>query len=405
MARDFCLNPLRIEQAITALKACAVIGAFACSVYLLHVYVYSVRIAQPPLSLAVAFLTAQAAAIGSQLAGSCLMKKAAERNSRLSAERSPAIRESLAAYAVGASSVTDVRRVSKRWPRQFEECLRQLLAAVEGESKLRLTVLASELGILDAWESRARKGNDERRGFAAEDFGLLSREESVPRLLKMLDDSSAQVRSTAFRCLLHTAGEAEVVRLLNRIGEHPFLLRVFAAGELRNRNLVFDLPSLSATIRQEDSSGLVGLLNILEAWRRPLPPESILALLEHHDPRARSAAIRLAPISMPGEAAGRWALEALQSGDDLIRKAGLAAAAQLSLASALPSIARCAESENLDLAALACVTLSRVGPGGRGRLEKMLASGVGHQAAFAAQALSGAALSGSGMATPFAELQ
>jgi len=146
-------------------------------------------------------------------------------------------------------------------------------------------------------------------------------------------------------------------------------------------------------------------LNILEAWRRPLPPESMAALIEHHDPRARSSAIRLAPFSVPGAAAERWTLDALQSEDDLIRKAGLTAAAQLRLASAVPLIERCAESANFDLAELACITLSRVGPQGRGLLEKMLTTGLAHQAAFAAQALSGAALSGLVVATPFAALQ
>src|SRR5437667_5970599 len=121
--RYFCANPLRMEQAITALKACAVIGAFALSVYLLHIYVYSVRISQPPLSLAVAFLTAQGAVIGSQLVGSCLAKKLAAMNSRLSAERAPAIRVRLAAYAVGADGIEGLRTARKLSPRTFESCL------------------------------------------------------------------------------------------------------------------------------------------------------------------------------------------------------------------------------------------------------------------------------------------
>jgi hypothetical protein len=398
--RDFCTNPLRIEQVITALKAFAVIGAFAFSVYLLHIYVYSVHISQPPLSLAVAFLTAQGAAIGSQLVGSCLVKKLTAMNTRLSAERAPAIRGRLAAYAVGVNGIGELRTVRRLSPRTFEQCLLQMLAAVEGVTKSRLTVLASELGILHSWEVRARHGDAEGRQFAAECFGLLAREESAPRLRGMLDDNSPVVRGTAFRSILRTAEDSEVSQLLHRIGEHPYLVRVFAAGELRNRALAIDLPSLSRSLNQQDSANLIGMLNIVEGWRRPLPPESILALLEHHDPRARSAAIRLAPVSLAGAAAVRWTLDALQSEDDLIRRAGLAGAAQLSLASAIPLMERCAESANLDLAALACIALSRVGPRGRGRLENMLATGFGHQAAFAAQALSGAA-----MATPFPDLQ
>src|SRR5262249_43910981 len=207
-------------------------------------------------------------------------------------------------------------------------------AALDGASKRRLTSLASELGILDSWEVAARHGDAERRNFAAECFGLLAREESVPRLRKMLDDHSPVVRGTAFRSILRTPEDSEVLQLLGRIGEHPYLVRVFAAGELRNRALAIDLPSLSGWLNQQDSGGLIGLLNIVEGWRRPLPPESIFALLEHPDPRARGAATRLAPVSLAETAAERRTLDALQSEDDLIRRAGLAAAAQLSLVSA-----------------------------------------------------------------------
>ena len=59
IVHEFVSNPLRIEQTLTVLKASAVIGSFAYSVYLLDFYVYSRHIEAPPLSLAAAFLTIQ----------------------------------------------------------------------------------------------------------------------------------------------------------------------------------------------------------------------------------------------------------------------------------------------------------------------------------------------------------
>lgn len=400
ICRDFCSNPLRIEQALTVLKACAVIGAFAYSVYLLHIYVYSTHIAQPPLSLAAAFLTAQAAAIASQLGASCLVKKLAEMNSRWAAEREPLIRAALAAHAVGEDRLALLRPQWLRSPRTFERCLKGLLTAVSGESQRRLTKLAAELGILEYWSRRARSRDAERRALAAECFALVAPEAGAEKLRKMLDDPSPHVRGVAFRSVLKTADAEELAGLLHRTAELPHLVRVFVAGELRHRNLALDPETLSERIGAENSSALLALLKLVEAWGRPLPPESMGMLVEHRDPQARSVAVRLAPVSAPRPAAEQWALDALRSDDDSVRRAGLAAAAQLRLTPALPLIEQCAGSPNADLAALACMALAQVGPAGRNALEDMIATGEERRAAFAAQALAGAALS-----RPFQEVR
>ena len=138
----------------------------------------------------------------------------------------------------------------------------------------------------------------------------------------------------------------------------------------------------------------------MQAWRRPLPPEILPSLLEHPHPQARSAAVRLAPVSLPHRLAERWAIEALESEDDVVRQAGLAAAAQLRLAEAVPLMERCAESSDGDLAALACMAMAQAGPEGRERLENMILAGDERRAGWAAQALSGAFLE-----RPFLQLQ
>jgi hypothetical protein len=392
IVREFFSNPLRIEQAMTVLKASAVIGSFAYSVYLLDFYVYSRHIEAPPLSLAAAFLTMQAIAISAQLAASCFMKKVAETNRQRAAERAPGIRAKLAAHSLGDNCLSALTTQWRRSPSTFEHCLRNSLATVSGECKTRLSRLAVSLGIVEQWSVRASSRDAERRAVAAECFGLLDPEVGAVQLRMMLDDSSPHVRGVALRSVLRSASELEATLLLDRVAELPNLVRVFVAGELRDRMLSLDVQMLCGKIFSDDSSGLVALLNIMQAWRRPLPPEILPSLLEHPHPQARSAAVRLAPVSLPHGLAEKWALEALESEDDVVRQAGLAAAAQLRLAEAVPLMERCAESSNGDLAALACMAMAQAGPEGRGRLESMIVAGDERRAGWAAQALSSAAL-------------
>ena len=93
------------------------------------------------------------------------------------------------------------------------------------------------LGIVEQWSVRARSRDAERRAVAAECFGLLDPDVGSFQLRKMLDDSSPHVRGVALRSILRTASEREATQLLDRLAELPNLVRVFVAGELRDRVL------------------------------------------------------------------------------------------------------------------------------------------------------------------------
>ncbi|MBK9166962.1 MAG: HEAT repeat domain-containing protein [Bryobacterales bacterium] len=384
----------RLGQAAMWLRGIAILAAFFYPVWTLHVHVFAQRIEEAPLSLAASFLTVQAGAILLQLLASCAFKWAVDLREGRSRRARPRILRELAAHVAGDDRRAALRKLERRYATDFDRSMERFLSLVTGESRERLTVLASELRLVSRWERRARYANDREQRRAVECLGLLAGARGGKALRRLARRSTPLVEAAACRMLARSADQRGAEQVFSLIVGKGYLVRVLLAGEMRRHALDLCDSALPIEAASVDTRRLTAALELAESWRMALRLPFLAEMMQHPSPEVRARALRLAPLAAGGQDVEPYILAALDEDSELVKAAALSVTASLRAPSLLPLLERFATGDSGELARLACAALRGFGPEGVGILRKLLLYGDARSAARAAEALA----SGSGPA-------
>jgi hypothetical protein len=387
------------DRVLLFTRALVAIAFFLYPVWWIHLHVVSAKVPQVPLSLAISFLGVQFAVIIAELGASCVVKKMDEVRILRSARWKPLIRRALAAYLAGKNASVDLSAFRQQRPRETEVCLAEMLAAVSGQARERLSDLAVSLKLVERWEKHAKRGRQELKE-VIEWLGLLSPGVGGPALVRVLDAASSTLESrwlpkrflpstlaSTLCARIRVAGEADLEKICHEILGAPRLVRTMAAGELRVQADGRGAAAISRALSSSDSGRATVALQLAEAWRRTVDAPTLGALLHHQSPVVRGLALKLIPFQ--GDAAGFESdvLASFDAGSHEVLSGALVAVARLRLMRALPLVAKCAASPDETLAQQACFTLAALGEDGQALLESKIHSGPRQQAARAAESL------------------
>jgi hypothetical protein len=389
-------------------RALVAIAFFLYPVWWIHIHVVSATVTQAPLSLAISFLGVQFGVIIAELFASCAVKKMDEVRGRRSQRWRPLIRRSLAAYLAAKDVSRDLNIFRKRRPRETEMCLAEMLAAVNGQARQRLSELAVSLHLVERWEKHAKRGRLELKE-VIEWLGLLSPSIGGPALVRVLKAASSTLEArwlpkrvlpatlaSTLCARIRVAGETDLNQICQEILTAPRLVRTMVAGDLRVHAEGLGAAAISRALSSADAGRATVALQLTEAWRRTIDAPALAGLLQHQSPVVRGLALKLVPFQ---GGAGGFETEILQglegslqagiddAGAQEVMAGALSAVARLRLMRALPLVARCALSANEYLARQACFTLAALGEEGRALLESKIHSGPRQHAARAAESL------------------
>jgi hypothetical protein len=369
------------------LEGTAIIACFLGPVWILHVNVVSRHVAETPLSIALSFLAVQAFVILLQLLASCGLKWSREVREERSLVAIPRIQGELAIHAAGDDRAAELRHLERRYPHDFDRCMASFLSLVDGQEKEILSKLARDLMLVQRWERRAHAGNDDDRKLAVECLGLLAGWRGEDALWRLARNSTPLVEAAACR-LLARSGEAESATQLFEIAVgKPYLVRVLLAGELKRHARTLCEHALPAEFVRGDERRITATLEMAASWRTALRLPEWPALMSKPSPALRASALRLVPLNVAVQEVEPYIVEALEDEDVQVREAALIAVCQLRIGSTLPLLAYIAAGESGELARLACLALSRLGPEGVECLRTILLEGDPRAAARAAESL------------------
>ncbi|MBI3684670.1 MAG: hypothetical protein HY235_30235 [Acidobacteria bacterium] len=380
-------TPERLERAVVLVKVCLVIGIFLCPVWLLHLYVYSARVRELPLSLALSFLTAQGSTVVLQLVISCALKKREEVRSKSAEQALPAIRACLAAQAGGDHRHKELQRYSVWHQAEVEQCLTAFLSAVDGHARERLTQLAIHLGFRARWQQLAVSGGVVQKRHAAHCLGLLSAWAARPVLRQMLSDRSPLVQSAASLSLLKLGAAEDIEDVFRFSLQAQLLVRAMLAGALRPHALLLRERAIPRELTGKNPRPVLTALEMAEAWRVPLSLASLIPLLLHADPRIRATAIRLLPLNGLDDEVELWVLAGLADPQETVRAAAASAASRMRMISSIPALERLIDEAGDELMNEALRALATMGSEGWEILERNILAPDRRIAAKAAEAL------------------
>jgi len=390
------------DRVLVFARAFVVIAFFLYPVWWIHVHFVSATVPEVPLSLAISFLGVQFAVIIGELLASSAAKKLDEIRLRRSRHWHPRIRSALAAYlaapdSAGKHGCAELQYFRKRHPRETETCLVEMLAAVNGQARQRLSELAVTLKLTGRWEKHAGRGRLELRE-AIEWLGLLSMPAGRAALLRVLEAASSTIESrwlprhaspstlaSTYCAKIRLASAGDLSQICQEVLAAPFLVRAMAASDLRAHAHAVGAAAGTASLSSHGSRSSHGskvALQLAESWRRNVDTPGLAALLQHESSTVRGLALRLIPFQGTAGAFDKAILEGLQGGTgpvdaddagaDEMRTGALSAVGRLRMTRALPLVAECSASANESLARLACATLAELGEVGREVLESQI---------------------------------
>jgi HEAT repeat protein len=371
-------------------KAMLVLAALLYPTWLIHVHFIYAHLPYRPLSVAVAFLIMQALTIFAQLVISFVIKRRREELAVRARRTKPAIREAVAAHLAGEDRTAELHGMRKRRAAQVEVCVAEALTTLRGYGRERLSKLARDLGLEEAWRARIRSRIGERRKEAVTFLGLLRDSSLRPIFEARLDDPDQLVRAAACRALLDLPGFDDAAGIFRYATSGPLLLRAMVAGDLGRHCPELPFGDLGIPAVQELGKGIVPALDVVAAWQRSVMAPQVLRLTVDPRPEVRAAAIRSLAFVEAGGDTESLLLAALDDPDGDTRAAALFACARRGLRSALDAAERNLRSSHQPCAEAACTALASMGEEGWNVLEKYVLDPRRWLAARAVEALAAA---------------
>jgi len=378
-----------LERAVILLKAMLVMVVFLYPVWWLHRNVVSSRVPQIPLSLAIAFIGIQIASISIQLLASSFVKKIESLRAARSSRLRPAIRAQIAAFLVSQDSknvLAELRALRRRSLRDVEVCLVEALTAIDGQAQRKLSELAVELGFVDRWRRRSKRGRRECKQ-AVEYLGQLTPSLACSALRPLLKNPKTAAEPIIYRALVRCASKDDLTLLFRNAADAPLLLRAMLAGELRDYAPQLTATALPAVLKDGTPRQIAGALEMAAAWRCPLALTAVAPLMRHPDAKVRANALKLSAFSGLSQAGERLILRALDDPDLNVQKTAIGLAGRLRLNQALGRLVLVTQHADGETSRLACLALAMLGATGEAFLQSNIMTSDPRSAGRAAESL------------------
>ncbi|MBV6433263.1 MAG: hypothetical protein IANPNBLG_03441 [Bryobacteraceae bacterium] len=390
--RDFARSPAAGRLAVL-LKVCFVLSLLVYMAWQVHHQVFSRRVREVPLSMALSFLSVQLMLMTAELLLSCLIKQKDAARRGFSSRALPLIRRNLAEHIAGEDRFRPLLAMCLVHGSDVQRALADFLGSVEGSARARLTALASSLGVSWVWEKVALYGSAEQRKDAAFHLGLLATSSSRETLRRMLTDTSPHVRTAACRSLLRLGDPSDAARVFLLCLESPLLVRALLLPDLEPHSSRLVEEVFPRVLAGGEPSQLIAALELAAGWMSRLPYGMLVSLLVHPCASVRAAAFPLLQFEGSPDRLEGWIFAGLASPEEPVRLAAARLAGRLRIRSAIPVLESSLGDPQGELTRESLRALGCMGQEGWRILERSVLSPDAKLAARAAEALSAAHLS------------
>ncbi len=373
--RDFARSPAAGRLAVL-LKVCFVLSLLVYMAWQVHHQVFSRRVREVPLSMALSFLSVQLMLMTAELLLSCLIKQKDAARRGFSSRALPLIRRNLAEHIAGEDRFRPLLAMCLVHGSDVQRALADFLGSVEGSARARLTALASSLGVSWVWEKVA-----------------LATSSSRETLRRMLTDTSPHVRTAACRSLLRLGDPSDAARVFLLCLESPLLVRALLLPDLEPHSSRLVEEVFPRVLAGGEPSQLIAALELAAGWMSRLPYGMLVSLLVHPCASVRAAAFPLLQFEGSPDRLEGWIFAGLASPEEPVRLAAARLAGRLRIRSAIPVLESSLGDPQGELTRESLRALGCMGQEGWRILERSVLSPDAKLAARAAEALSAAHLS------------
>jgi HEAT repeat protein len=368
-------------------KTLSVMFAYIFLTWFIHRVFMSRHVSDTQLSLALAFTLQQVIAIFTLLGISFVVKFARYWRVRRSVQLYPQIRETLTLHLTVADEREVLHRIRKRQRWALEQCLIQMLAAVNGAGRERLAQIAEEFGLVRKWRKACRSRSAKRRREALARLGVLESPRQRELLLSALDDPDDLVKVEAARSLVRLGDSGVVEAVFDMALGQNLLVRVILTEALRPHARELCRTAVPQALTTQDSKRLVAALEMLRAWGRSAVIPGLIPMLSHSSGAVRAAALQLLPQAEITPECEQQIWRALEDGDPEVRAAAATVCGRMKLDSTLLLLKRSLHSGGTKAVVASAYALAEMGSRGHALLESEVVAGSSFPAAAALEAL------------------
>jgi hypothetical protein len=208
----------------------------------------------------------QCAAIAAMLGFSFVFKLARQIRASRTARSTPQIRDLLALHAAGIDRSGEIRKVSGVYGRELEECLVEFLRIVRGSGREPLSQLAADLGLIARWQRRYQSWSVTRRKEAVARLALVPRRLSGKILHAALLDNDETVQLQTARAMISNFEPGELVHVFGLAISGSTVTRMVLAEELRPHALELAKDVIPDALTCGISGPILNTLEVLRAW-------------------------------------------------------------------------------------------------------------------------------------------
>jgi HEAT repeat protein len=277
--------------------------------------------------------------------------------------------------------------VSGVYGRELEECLVEFLRIVRGSGREPLSQLAADLGLIARWQRRYQSWSVTRRKEAVTRLALVPRRLSGKVLHAALLDNDETVQLQTARAMISNFEPGELVHVFGLAISGSTVTRMVLAEELRPHALELAKDVIPDALTCGISGPILNTLEVLRAWGKFLPLGEVYPLLCHQNAAIRTAAFQLLPLIPRSPSLESEILNGLNDSEEGVQLAAAAAAARLTIKSALPCLARWLHESEPGMTSAAAYALAQLGPLGCEVLERETFVGSPVAASIALEAL------------------
>jgi HEAT repeat protein len=372
---------------VICLQALAVALGYVLTVYLMYRFYVHRHIHDSGLAFGYAFCLVEGCVISILLVLSLVIKFVRHRRDARWGRVQPAIVGKASAYLSGVDCVEELRTLYRRYPREVEQSMSDLLLRVRGTACVRLTSLIVDLGLAGFWQRQYRSRVATKRRDAINRLGMLEGDAGRETLIRALNDSNDEVKLEASRALISTGGIAELIAVFRTALRESLLVRAILTEALRPYAPLLYESGVPEALASDDARTVRIALEIVRAWRKSFSLARVQPLLRHPDGAVRAAALAIVPQLVSPLEFEPELLECLSDDAEVVRSAAADAAGKLRLASALPALKACLEQGGADSTIAAAYALARIGAEGWRILEEQVLSSRSRAASAALEAL------------------
>jgi hypothetical protein len=288
----------------------------------------------------------------------------------------PRLLDALAKFVAGGSDKTLLASAMATQGEEVAECVMLFLRTVSGSTRERLCQLTLDLGLVQRWCEDLNSGGVPKRRAAVERLAMACVSESCRNVLGdllplALRDEDSGVRLCACRGLALSGSASEVGQLFALALGPDLLMRAVLTEDLRRHSMTLAAGPVREALHSGSDVRTAAALEMLAAWERAIPIESLAEFLEHRARQVQVLAFRLAAY-LPVDYESRLALvRALQNPDEEIRALATIAIGHQKMTEALPELAQCLRRSGADLARHAAEALAAMPPVGWETLEEL----------------------------------